>query len=332
MMNGGAKEVASGDASSTARSCQRSVEATATHARTCKLSARTKGYDYCGEHVQAQQAHVTQQSLPVEGESKRGIRFQPPLLNRLYYYRELVIRAAVRRALVIPEEFLGPRDRKQILVLGAGLDRSSYDAASTTTEDNGVSDCIIETFEVDFPSVIEERRRIGASEVRTHTLVGLDLAAEGALEEIIRSGLKPGLHTVVIAESVLTYMQPDRVDALVRSLTATMASVALVCYDPLLPRGARGFSTQTAQCFSANKTPLLSASASRAELVARSARVWRHATALSVQVALTTLLPSAPVIPISLEPFDEFASIALLNRQYTLLLSSNPHPINWLGK
>jgi hypothetical protein len=304
---------------------QRCVEATAAHARSCKVSARTKGYhggSDSGESI-----------MHKEGDARVGktTRFQPPLLNRLYFYREVVIRAAVHKALALSPTFEGPRDVRQILVLGAGLDRCEYSPNSN----NG--DYAIHTFEVDFPSVIDDRRRIhqasdgssvGAGAART-TLIPLDLAGDNAVKEILRHGLQPSVHTVVITESVLSYMRPDRVDVLMRDLTAAMASVCLVSYDPILPRGARGFAAQTQLCFASNHTPLLSAATSQSELAAHSALIWRHVKTLSVQQALARLIPHAPSIPLSLEPFDEFASMAILNKQYVLLLSSHPHHVDW---
>jgi hypothetical protein len=258
----------------------------------------------------------------------KKIRFQPPLLNRLYFYREVVIRAAVKKALVLPHGFEGPLDARQILVLGAGLDRCEYSLDSE-------GDYVVYSFEVDFPSVIEDRRQIHtfhdeeSAAVSRNTLVALDLAADDALEVIVRHGLKPNLHTVVIAESVLTYMRQDRVEALMRSLTAYMSSVCLVSYDPILPPGKRGFSAQTALCFASNNTPLVSAAASQSELSSCSALVWKSVTTLSVQQAIAVLCPRVPSIPVALEPFDEFASMALLNKQYVLLLCSHPHCIEW---
>lgn len=281
-----------------------------------------------------------------------------PLLQRFYKSRGSVIHELVKNA----AQCIHTANKEcQLLILGAGLDES-YDRYATAT------------YAVDFPEVINERRRKRINEcdnqVRIKSkgeeaiLIEGDLSDDPSilLHKLTESGFNPKLPTIILAECVLVYIDSDSVEALLRSLATNVNEAILITYDPIFPRPRAsqstchdstpsstspnhddfGFASMIHDKFSERKAPLLSGSSSRESHIASlHAMGWPFSACFSMQQAIRMFLPprqststdsqliDSHIIDSNLiksqntcDPFDEFSSLALLNRIYCVTLAT----------
>lgn len=238
-----------------------------------------------------------------------------PLLNRIYQTRSSLMHKLVSNGLKAIELGDSTKSVPQLLILGVGLD-TSY---------NSYCD---RTFAVDFAEVIEQQSAANNSDGRQINLVVGDLRqADIMLDDLLKVGFDPSLPTLILLECVLSYVEPLAAQTLLFTLTTRLANAILVMYDPVLPfhnvHGA-GLAAMMHQKFEERGAPLLSCAHSVEQygLNLRQAG-WKHVTALSVNQAARLFLSAAErKAGVLAEPFDEFASLALLQNYYVIGVAS----------
>ncbi|KAG1702568.1 hypothetical protein DVH05_009517 [Phytophthora capsici] len=216
------------------------VRETASDASLCKLSASQLGY-YADPFVQ----------FFVKAPSRRM-----PIINRGYYARVAVIESLVRK-------FLGAGDdKKQVVILGAGLDTMFFRLKS-----NGVlSNC--EYFELDFPDVTLQKVSTIKRRKQLNAVLGLEQAQEfsasvssGYTElnvpgyhllpcdlrdldatkaKVEAAGIDRNLPTLFVSECVLIYMEAKFSQQLVSWASSYFDDVNFALYEQILPDDAFG--------------------------------------------------------------------------------------------
>lgn len=282
------------------------LELTAVHAIACKSSFHRRGYDTGSGSTETS---VSSQAAYAHSPKKN---YQTPLLNRMYFCRCLAIKSVLAKAFVsIKGESVG--SRTQLLVLGAGFEMYTF-----VPHD-------IDIFLVDLPTIISARKAVDEDRPHVH-LVAADLRNTSQLmHNLVQSAFNVGFPTVILIESVLSYLDSGCVNTLLRHLNQSIAWATVIIYDVLLPEGSGGFSQYTEKCFERGKTALLSAHKSTHDMKRNMhENSWPFACCFSVEHMLNLFSrPEELTIPMSIEPFDEFASLALLNQHYVVCWAGN---------
>jgi hypothetical protein len=310
------------------------LELTAVHAIACKSSAHRRGY------AQESQGQGQGQDYKIVASGAAAPRcpkknYQTPLLNRMYYCRVVAIRAmlgvavdAIGRELTLSlsagAATPGPGSSRniQLLVLGAGFELFDDLPEHVTV------------FLVDLPGITAARReadrdREGAGPGRGRggiRLVAADLRDTAQLlTNLASAGFETALPSIVLLESVLSYIGDAHVNSLLQCLRSSIPWVNLLVYDVTLPKARGGFAQYTQKSFERGKAPLLSARASPLEFALNLRSTgWPHVCSCTVQQALTLFVsPDRARMPMALEPFDEFAALAVLNKQYIVAFAGN---------
>jgi hypothetical protein len=300
----------------------------------------------------SREALACKASARVSSGSERGrdadsAKRKTPLLNRIYQTRSNIMHKLVQCAARSAPGAV----QVQLLLLGCGLD-TSYNAYAARV------------YAVDFESVVRERESASASASASTPFrvayLGWDLRERGLLTALRGKGFDPQAPTVVLVECVLGYIDRESVDALLQELSS-LACAALLLYDPLLPKHSvgdgngvgdgtgdgDGFASMTLQKFATRGAPLLSCNSSPTQYASTLRRVgWLHSTAVSVNGAVCAFLSPEERTGNAragagagggsinrdityVEPFDEFASLALLQNSYAVALASNNS--SWFG-
>lgn len=236
---------------------------------------------------------------------------QPPLVQRIYYYRARAMDLLMAACCSV----YGEEDR-QCLFLGAGLDHTLVQKFCCK---NGVS-----TFCVDFEEVLAKR---GEATPCHH--VAADLRDVPKLEEKLASaGLSFDKPTVVILECVLAYLPREAVMKLLCFLADRFPRFLCITYDPLFGNGkahseaASGFAADLRHAFikrgAAVHFSSEDADAHHACLRDASLQHVLVMSMLEMQHAFREDL-SASVFH---QPFDEFNSLVNLHKRYGVSLSA----------
>ncbi|KNH09561.1 leucine carboxyl methyltransferase [Perkinsela sp. CCAP 1560/4] len=162
------------------------------------------------------------------------------LINRIYYYRVYAMRTVL-------DTFLQSFDEVQIINIGCGYDTSTYCLDKNKWKS-------IRYYEVDFPEVIARKRSLleriakEASISTIHmsdvlhrtTFIPCDLGdIDNVMQGLIKGNLVPQKPTLIMAECVLQYINPDTSTRLLTSLgsffSGHTASVHLVTFDQIEP-------------------------------------------------------------------------------------------------
>lgn len=282
------------------------LELTAVHAIACKSSAHRRGY----QDGHADKAAAVASDAAAPNCPKKN--YQTPLLNRMYYCRVIVIRAllaaAVRAAADGGLSTVSGCSRKiQLLVLGAGFELFEHMPANVTV------------FLVDLPGITAARRAAEADTGSNMRLVAADLRDPAQLmHNLSLAGFVRSDPSIILLESVLSYINKIDVDNLLQMLYRDIPSVTLLVYDVTLPASRGGFSAYTQKSFGRGKAPLLSARGSPLDFSINLRRIgWAHSCCCSVQQALKLFVSKEKALmSMALEPFDEFSALAVLNEQY----------------
>lgn len=166
------------------------------------------------------------------------VRSLPPVINRGYYARHMMIKSLMLRFL---EEY---RDKSaQIVVLGCGFDTLYFQLKAA-----GLLGSHLKVYvECDFPDVIEQKQHIlDATTTMNHTdgvyrMLGVDLRRGGlVMEDLARVGIQRHVPTLFLAECVLVYMETVYSNALLSSLGSTFEESMVIVYEQVNPGDAFG--------------------------------------------------------------------------------------------
>ncbi|XP_060627346.2 tRNA wybutosine-synthesizing protein 4 [Anolis sagrei] len=266
-----------------------------------------------------------------------------PAIHRGYHVRacavEHCLRAFLRRSDGLPH--------RQVLSLGAGMDSLFFWAKAEGLLPR------TRFFEVDFPEVMAHKaalvsRTEGLAAVagkspstqdsdavkfwgEDYRLLGADLAELTHLEEaLLEGGLDPGVPTLILAEVVLTYMETERSDALIRWAAGFFPQAWFVLYEQIHPGDPFGHVMQ--QHFRRLRSPLRSLdrySDCEAQRLRFLQRGWTECSAIDMNEFYRRFVPGEEQERIrALEPFDEFEEWHLKCSHYFILVSSKGEPLS----
>lgn len=262
------------------------VTRTAEEARTCKASAFSNG----------------------DTNAPR----KTPLLNRVYMQRGKLMHKFVA---AIIDQFAASSGDSQLIVLGGGLD-TSYDVYGA------------QVFVADFEDVIVRRRSLYQSLPTNLHLVAGDLRqADTLLADLVCEGLSVNQPTTILIECVLAYVDSESCQRLLSRLSHTLKNCVIVLYDPVLPHGSPltyGFAQLMYDKFAERGAPLIGCVRTIEEYGdLLSSTGWPHVIAASINEAQQLFLSrSERAKGTQHEPFDEFASLALLQNYYGVCIAS----------
>lgn len=231
-----------------------------------------------------------------------------PLLNRVYQARSCLITKAVEASVSASTP---GKLNMQLLVLGAGLDTTYLT-------------CADKVYLVDYQDVLDRHTNLPAHV----TLVPGDLVEkEQLLAALSSSKFNFSAHTVVLVECVLGYINSEAAARMLRSITKAIPVSMIITYDPVLAYTdvvGDGFSAKMHCKFAERDAPLLGCAQSVQEYSARFTTAgYAHVNACTIYQALQLYLSREErATSVTLEPFDEFASLALLHRHYALCIGS----------
>lgn len=219
------------------------VRETAADASLCKLSASQLGY-YADPFVQ----------FFVKAPSRRM-----PIINRGYYARVAAVESLVRKFLGAGSD---PQQKKQVVILGAGLDTMFFRLKSSELLAN------YEYFELDFPDVTMQkvstikRRKplngllgLGATKefmaavssgytelnVPGYHLLPCDLRdLDATTAKLEAAGIDRNVPTLFVSECVLIYMEAKFSTQLVAWAASYFEDVSFALYEQILPDDAFG--------------------------------------------------------------------------------------------
>lgn len=269
-----------------------------------------------------------------------GIVRRTPLIHRGYYVRARAVRHCVRAFLDLTGAIRSPT-RAQILSLGSGSDSLYFrlKAAGLLTR--------TAVWEVDFPDVsrlkakrIEETPelcaqtgpfKIGDSastlcfESSDYRILGADLRELQRLGEALDSaGLDATSPTLILAEAVLTYLEPSRAAALIAWVAQRFPNALFVIYEQMKPGDA--FGQIMLQHFRRLNSPLHGlelfpdVEAQRQRFLQAG---WTTCSALDLNEFYRRLIPADERRRVeTLEPFDEFEEWHLKCSHYFILAAS----------
>ncbi|XP_045395822.1 tRNA wybutosine-synthesizing protein 4 [Lemur catta] len=274
-------------------------------------------------------------ALLVPGAARRA-----PLIHRGYYVRARAVRHCVRAFL---ERTCAPSDgpRAQILSLGAGSD-SLYFRLKTAGHLARAA-----VWEVDFPDVAwRKAERISETlelcaltgpfqkgdpasalclESSDYRILGLDLRQLERLDEALAAaGLDAASPTLLLAEAVLTYLEPDRAAALIAWAARRFPNAIFAIYEQMKPQDA--FGQFMLQHFRQLNSPLHGldhfpdVEAQRCRFLQAG---WTACSAVDMNEFYRRFLPAEERRRMeNLEPFDEFEEWHLKCAHYFILAAS----------
>ncbi|XP_036591563.1 tRNA wybutosine-synthesizing protein 4 [Trichosurus vulpecula] len=279
-------------------------------------------------------------ALLVSGAPRRA-----PLIHRGYYVRARAVRHCVRAFLErTPAE--GGEPRRQILSLGAGFDSLYFrlKAAGHLAQ--------AKVWEVDFPDVAERKAaRIRATPElaalagpplsatdpgsgpepalrfasKDYRLLGSDLRDLPALCHALEaSGLDAGVPTLLLAEAVLSYLEPGSAAALLAWAAGRFSDALFVLYEQMRPHDPFGQVMQ--RHFERLNSPLHGL-ARFPDVAAQQRRFldagWVACSAVDMNHFYHGFLPAEERRRVqTLEPFDEFEEWHLKCSHYFILAAS----------
>jgi O-methyltransferase involved in polyketide biosynthesis len=311
------------------------VAKTAKEAIICKSSSSLLGND-CGG---------LQKQRMGDGDGFK-CRRQSPLLNRIYHSRNQVIHKMVASCLRTlqshgSDAVLG-EFHTQLLLLGAGVDVTFEKLYSNSAK----------IFAVDYPEIMLERKTAlsgiqfdkdsgineSSLESNSSSLISADLCDfDDVWMKLSRSGFNAEYSAIVLIECVLCYIDSLSVQKLLKQLSNHLPPQSiLITYDPMVPKPSinsnlsnlsvrrSDFTQMVADKFTERNAPILhNIKSIEMQETFKKFCGWQYVTAMNMYTASRLILtPEERKIPISAEPFDEFASLAILHKLYNVTLSS----------
>ncbi|XP_007933513.1 tRNA wybutosine-synthesizing protein 4 [Orycteropus afer afer] len=279
--------------------------------------------------------HDTFAALLVPGAARRA-----PLIHRGYYVRARTVRHCVR-AFLEQTCALPTSPCAQILSLGAGSDSLYFRLKSAGRLTR------VAVWEVDFPDVAQRKgerirdtpelcaltgpfqKGVYASasvfESLDYRILGVDLRQLQRLDEVLAAtGLNAAIPTLLLAEVVLTYLEPESAAALIAWAARRFTNALFVIYEQMKPHDAFGQFMQ--QHFRQLNSPLHGLE-SFPDVEAQRRRFlqagWTACSAMDMNEFYRSFVPAEERWRIeNLEPFDEFEEWHLKCAHYFILVAS----------
>lgn len=274
-------------------------------------------------------------ALLVPGSARRA-----PLIHRGYYVRARAVRHCVRAFLERTCAASGA-PRAQVLSLGAGSDSLYFRLKAAGRLYRAA------VWEVDFPDVARrkaERIRdtpelcaltgpfqsgdpasVLCFESLDYRILGLDLRQLERLDQALAAaGLEEAAPTLLLAEAVLTYLEPDNAAALIAWAAQRFPNALFVIYEQMRPHDTFGQFMQ--QHFRQLNSPLHGLD-SFPDVEAQQRRFlqagWTACSAMDMNEFYRCFLPAEERRRVeNLEPFDEFEEWHLKCAHYFILAAS----------
>ncbi|XP_064387765.1 tRNA wybutosine-synthesizing protein 4-like isoform X2 [Halichondria panicea] len=254
------------------------------------------------------------------------------------YFKGYYIRVKAINSLV--SEFLNKQScslRTQIISLGAGFDTLFF----RFRDKFAASNC--QVVEIDFPAVISTKwRLIRESQVLSsmlsprvptaspdvflsdnYCMIGCDITDTGKLADLlVMCGIDYNAPTLLISECVLTYVEPDKVDAIIQWISSSFKNSIFCCYEQILPND--GFGKIMLRHFMSLGSPLKNIelyptkSAHKQRLMKRG---FSSVHMCDMNEFYLSLQASEKRRVDMIEPFDEFEDFYQKCSHYTLMLS-----------
>ncbi len=259
----------------------------------------------------------------VTGRSTGGdrIRSLPPVINRGYYARHMIIKSLV---LQYVSEYT--TSGVQVVVLGCGFDTLYFQLR----EDGLLGSHVVTYVECDFPDVIQKKKHILESngmlvstDDSVYCMVGVDLRqGDVVMEELVNTaGIDTNLPTLFLAECVLVYMEKRYSNDLLRKISFPESMV--IVYEQVNPHDA--FGKQMMLNLRARGCPLKGIIDS---LEAHKERMlscgWQEASSENMLTLFKTRIPREEVERINrIERLDEEEEWNLLLQHYCITWARN---------
>lgn len=233
-----------------------------------------------------------------------------PLLTKIYGERVVLLHKIVNK---LTQNSTGYH---QLLLLGAGLD-ISYDQYCPRV------------FAVDRREYLLQQRKSHQSIVN----IAADLNdTEELFQKLASSSFDLIAPTIIILECVYTYLNED--SALLQAIAQRIPNSILLLYEPVFPIAKPGdYNEKFLESFRSHGAVPKPSKVS-AQAYSRHFRVngWNHVHCSNVNDALRMFLSREERSAlVSEDPFDEFASLALIRKRYIIFvyrqLSSNSHSL-----
>ncbi|XP_016895624.1 tRNA wybutosine-synthesizing protein 4 [Cynoglossus semilaevis] len=259
-----------------------------------------------------------------------------PLINRGYYVRWRAVDHCVRRFLQVTESC----PKRQILSLGAGFDSLYFRLHA----EKALTETVV--FEVDFPDVARRKALLimhnntlrgmldehlppsaGASHLWSsqYRLLGLDIREESQVKEALSSaGLDWESPTLILSEVVLTYMETNWSDKVIKWAAKLFPQSLFVLYEQIHPCDPFGLIMQehfrklNSTLHALRQYP--DAAAQRRRFLEKG---WDQCVCLDINDFFFGLVPEEERRRIeSLEPFDEYEEWHQKCSHYFILTAS----------
>lgn len=268
---------------------------------------------------------------------KKKLR-RAPLINRGYFTRHSALQQLIQRFTSLGGGTALP---KQIICLGAGFDTTWFhlqeqgaapacyfeiDFAQVTCQKAGIIGSHAELYDLIGPLAQPQNAGTGRIQSERYCLLPGDLRDAPAIQQaLIQAGLQAELPTLVLAECVLVYMEPQHSAELLRSLGRLLPTAACVVYEQIRPHDAFGQQMlRNLQCRGCplrglHATPSLDAHEQRL-----TSNNWSRARAVDLNTIYQQHIHPAEKRRIErLEIFDEFEEWHLMQEHYCIAIGIN---------
>ncbi|KAJ8012659.1 hypothetical protein DPEC_G00045190 [Dallia pectoralis] len=258
-----------------------------------------------------------------------------PLINRGYYVRWKAIDHCVKQFLRVTESC----PRRQVLSLGAGFDSLYFRLHA----EGAVNRLLL--FELDFPDVTRRKAALinnspqlkeclgpfshsTTGPVFVHgdqyRLLGVDVRENALVDEVLSgAGLDCSSPTLILSEVVLTYMETQWSDAVIRWAARLLPQSLFVMYEQIRPHNPFG---QVMEDHFLKLNSTLHALRSYPDLTAQTHRFldrgWEQCVCLDMNDFYLNLLEEERCRVEGLEPFDEFEEWHNMCSHYFILTAS----------
>ena len=234
----------------------------------------------------------------------------------------------------------GPYTKCQILIFGAGID-TSYENHLIAMHKRfpDLYKLHFNIYVLDSESVLRKRERLPTIPNQSVFHVPVDLRHWPTVYEqlsangfLFKDKADTDVCTIAIEECVFCYIDETFVHTIIQEMVRVFHEDTLFLrYSPLLftrtgelATERKSLSVSMRDGFASRGAPILSGEDSVGMVEERFHRSgWMRTLCMDVQTALKAVMtPDEVIIPAMLDPFDEFASLATINRYYAITVSS----------
>ncbi|XP_003382658.1 PREDICTED: tRNA wybutosine-synthesizing protein 4-like [Amphimedon queenslandica] len=245
-----------------------------------------------------------------------------PLIHWGYWIRY----SAVNKTLIEFLTNLGNKDN-QVISLGAGFDTAFFRLKSECGNVDLLKKC--HYYEVDYPSVVARKQHFIDSVPKikelaigsNYDLIGCDITKLKDLEASLKGANVDGdTSTLLIAEVVLTYIQPKYVDKLLEWAASFFGKAVICVYEQIKPFD--GFGQVMLKHFHTLSSPLLNIemySTSQSQCKRYENAGWSEVNSCDMNQLYFSLPEEIRKHVMSLEPFDEYEEWHLKCSHYHMI-------------